>query len=236
MRLCKWEDLPAALQTEAVRPYYEQLNRKRGALAAKRLFDIVVSALMLAVLWPVFLILAAAIKLDSPGPVFFRQVRITQYGKTFRIFKFRSMYQGSEKGYMLARKNDARITRVGAFIRKYRLDELCQLIDVFRGTMTFVGTRPEVEKFVAMYTPEMQATLLLPAGVTSLASIFYKDEALLLEGAEDSDAVYRDKILPEKMVYNLRAIKEFSFWKDIKIMFMTVLAVLGVEFDARKTD
>lgn len=236
MRLCKWEDLPAALQTEAVRPYYEQLNKKRGALAAKRLFDIVVSALMLAVLWPVFLILAAAIKLDSPGPVFFRQVRVTQYGKTFRIFKFRSMYQGAEKGYMLARKNDSRITRVGAFIRKYRLDELCQLIDVFRGTMTFVGTRPEVPKFVEMYTPKMQATLLLPAGVTSLASIFYKDEAQLLEGAEDADAVYRDVILPQKMAYNLRAIQEFSFWRDIGIMFMTVLAVLGVDFDARKTD
>ena len=227
MRLCKWEDLPAALQTEAVRPYYEQLNRKRGALAAKRLFDIVVSALMLAVLWPVFLILAAAIKLDSPGPVFFRQVRITQYGKTFRIFKFRSMYQGSEKGYMLARKNDARITRVGAFIRKYRLDELCQLIDVFRGTMTFVGTRPEVPKYVAVYDDEMWATLLLPAGVTSVASITYKKEderiAELTKDGMTVDDAYIHHILPEKMQYNYEYLKSFGFFKDIAICVKTLM-------------
>ena len=234
MRLCKWEQLPEQLRTEQVRPYYELLSKKRGSLFLKRVFDIVVSALMLLVLSPVFLILAIAIKLDSPGPVFYRQVRVTQYGKEFRIFKFRSMVQNADKGSLVTVGNDSRITRVGKLIRKCRLDEICQLIDIFRGTMTFVGTRPEVPKYVAGYTPEMQATLLLPAGVTSLASIFYKDEDVLLEGAEDVDRVYIEQVLPDKMHFNLKAIEKFSFFGDIKIMFMTVFAVLGKDYSAQK--
>ena len=228
MILKKWEELPENLRTDAVRPYYDLLAKRRGSLALKRCFDVVVSAFMLLVLAPVFLVLAIAIKLDSPGPVFYRQVRVTQYGKEFRIFKFRSMVPDADKrGSLVTVSGDSRITRVGHFIRNCRLDELCQLIDIFRGTMTFVGTRPEVPKYVAAYTPEMMATLLLPAGVTSEASILYKDEAELLDAADDVDAVYIRDVLPGKMKYNLDALKNFSFFSDIATMFRTVFAVLG---------
>ena len=228
MILKKWEELPENLRTDAVRPYYDLLSKRRGSLALKRCFDVVVSAMMLLVLAPVFLVLAIAIKMDSPGPVFYRQVRVTQYGKEFRIFKFRSMVSDADKrGSLVTVSGDSRITRVGHFIRKCRLDELCQLIDIFRGTMTFVGTRPEVPKYVAAYTPEMMATLLLPAGVTSEASILYKDEAELLDAADDVDAVYIRDVLPGKMKYNLDALKNFSFFSDIATMFRTVFAVLG---------
>ena len=231
MILRKWDALPEEMRTDAVRPYYEALCKKRGSLLCKRIFDVVVSFLMLLVLLPVFMVLAIAIKLDSPGPVFYRQVRVTRYGKKFRIFKFRSMVSNADKiGTQVTVGNDSRITRMGKLIRKCRLDELCQLIDVLRGTMTFVGTRPEVPKYVEAYTPEMMATLLLPAGVTSLASIMYKDEDRLLEGAEDVDGVYIRDILPDKMRYNLQAVKEFSFFGDIKLMFMTVFAVLGKDY------
>lgn len=230
MRLVKWEALPEAMQTPQVREYYDILDKKRGSLLCKRLFDIGVSAVMLVILSPVFLVLAVVIKLDSPGPVFYRQVRLTQYGKPFRIFKFRTMVQGADKGSQVTVGGDSRITRVGKVIRKCRLDEIGQLLDVFRGTMTFVGTRPEVPKYAASYTPEMLATFLLPAGVTSLTSIYYKDEERLLNGAEDSDRVYVEKILPGKMRYNLEGIRSFGFFKDIKIMGMTFLAMLGKEY------
>lgn len=231
MILKKWEQLPESLQKDEIKPYYDILKKKRLSLFFKRLFDIVVSALMLIILSPVFLILAIAIKLDSKGPVFYRQKRITQYGKEFRIFKFRTMVQNADKiGSLVTVGSDSRITRVGKLIRKCRLDEICQLIDVLRGTMTFVGTRPEVKKYVDAYTPEMLATLLLPAGVTSLASIMYKDEDELLKGAEDVDKTYIELCLPGKMKYNLKAIEKFSFFGDIKIMFMTVFAVLGKEY------
>lgn len=231
----KWEKLPPEFQTEEVRPYYEILRKKQVSLAAKRVFDVVVSALMLVLLSPVFLILAIAIKLDSPGPVFYRQVRVTQYGRQFRIFKFRSMVSNADKiGAQVTVGNDSRITRVGRFIRNCRLDEICQLIDIFRGTMTFVGTRPEVPKYVAAYTPEMMATLLLPAGVTSEASIRYKDESALLDGAEDVDEVYIHQVLPGKMGYNLDAIRNFGFWSDIRTMLRTVKAVLGKEASAQE--
>lgn len=229
MILKRWEALPAQLRTEEVRPYYDTLQKKKFALVCKRLFDILVSALMLVVLSPVFLVLALAIKLDSPGPVFFRQVRVTQYGREFRIFKFRSMVANADKlGSQVTVSGDMRVTRVGRVIRKCRLDELCQLIDILRGTMSFVGTRPEVPKYVAAYTPEMMATLLLPAGVTSEASILYKDEDRLLDGAGDVDAVYIQQVLPDKMKYNLESLRRFSFWGDIRTMVRTVLAVLGL--------
>lgn len=228
MILKDWEKLPAELQTEAVRPYYDILKKKTASLVLKRVFDVVVSALLLLILSPVFLLLAIAIKLDSPGPVFYRQVRVTQYGKKFRIFKFRSMVSNADKiGTQVTVGNDSRITRMGKLIRKCRLDEISQLIDVFRGTMTFVGTRPEVPKYVAAYTPEMLATLLLPAGVTSEASILYKDEDRLLSNASDADAVYVQQVLPGKMQFNLQSIRSFSFWGDIRTMFRTVFAVLG---------
>ena len=230
MRLIKFEKLPAIMQTIEVRKYYDILRKKNFSLFFKRIFDIFVSSLMLIVLSPLFLILAIAIKIDSKGPVFYRQERVTQYGKHFRIFKFRSMVVNADKGSQVTVDHDSRVTKVGRFIRKCRLDEVCQLIDIFRGTMTFVGTRPEVPKYVSEYSPEMMATLLLPAGVTSLASIYYKDEAELLNGAEDTDKVYIEKILPAKMYYNLKAVEKFGFWRDIKTMFMTVFAILGKEY------
>ena len=227
MILKKWEQLPPEMQTPEVRKYYDILKKKSAGLFFKRVFDIVVSLCMLGVLLPAFLILAIAIKIDSKGPVFYRQTRVTQYNKRFRIFKFRSMVQNADRSSQVTVGNDSRITRVGKLVRKCRLDEISQLIDVLRGTMTFVGTRPEVPKYTEQYTPEMMATLLLPAGVTSIASILYKDEDQLLDGAEDPDRVYVEQVLPAKMRYNLYAIEHFSFFGDIGIMFKTVFAVLG---------
>ena len=231
MRLVKWEKLPQEMQTEEVRKYYDILRKKRFGLFFKRMFDIFVSFIMLLILSPVFIILAIAIKIDSRGPVFYRQLRVTQYGKRFRIFKFRTMVQNADKGSQVTVNNDSRITRVGKLIRKCRLDEISQLIDVLRGTMTFVGTRPEAVKYVEHYTPEMMATLLLPAGITSEASIRYKDEDTLLDGADDTDKVYIEQVLPEKMKINLWSVKKFNFWFDIGTMFRTVFAVLGKNYD-----
>lgn len=226
MLLVKWEKLPNEMQLPEVRPYYDILKKKQLSLFFKRLFDIVVSFLMLIILSPIFFILAIAIKLDSEGPVFYRQERVTQYNKHFRIFKFRSMVQDADKGSLVTVSHDDRITKVGKFIRKYRLDEICQLIDIFRGTMTFVGTRPEVPKYVAKYTPEMMATLLLPAGVTSLASVCYKNEAELLDSSKDPDKTYIEEILPAKMKYNLCSIRELSIANEIKTMVKTIIAVI----------
>ena len=225
--MISWEKLPPQMQTEAVKPYYEILQKKQISLIFKRLFDIVVSLIMLLILSPVFLILAIAIKLDTEGPVFYRQVRVTQYGKEFRIFKFRTMVNNADKiGSQVTVGGDSRITRVGKVIRECRLDEIGQLLNILGGSMTLVGTRPEVPKYVEKYTPEMWATLLLPAGVTSEASIRYKDEAALLDAAEDVDATYIQDVLPGKMKYNLRSIQEYSFFKDIETMFQTVFAVV----------
>ena len=231
MILKKWEQLPPEMQTEEVKKYYDILAKRKFSLFLKRAFDIFASLVMLIILSPVFLILAIAIKLDSKGPVFYRQVRVTQYNRQFRIFKFRSMVQDADKGLQVTVSGDSRITRVGRLVRKFRLDEISQLIDVLRGKMTFVGTRPESLKYTESYTPEMMATLLLPAGVTSLACIYFKDEAEMLDSADDADKVYVEEILPAKMYYNLKAVKDFSFWGDIKIMFMTFFAVLGKEYE-----
>ena len=228
--LRKWEELPAEMQIPEVRRYYDILNKKKPAILAKRLFDIVLSGLLLVVLSPVFAVTAVAIKADSKGPVFYRQVRVTRYGEKFRIFKFRSMVSGADKGSQLTLKGDSRVTKTGAFIRKFKIDELSQLIDVFRGKMTFVGTRPEVPKYVEKYTPEMMATLLLPAGITSEASVYYKDESKLLDASTDTEKTYLEVVLPDKMKYNLRAIENFSLVQDIKILVMTALAVIGMEF------
>lgn len=230
MILKKWEELPPELQTEEVRRYYDILKNKKASLFFKRIFDIIISFILLLLFSPLFLILAVAIKLDSRGPVFYRQVRITQYNRKFRIFKFRSMVQDADKGSQVTVNGDMRVTRVGRLVRKCRLDEISQLLNVLKGDMTFVGTRPEVPHYTEKYSPEMMATLLLPAGVTSLASIYYKDEAKLLDAADDADKVYIEQVLPAKMKYNLRAVKQFGFWSDIKIMFMTVFAVLGKEY------
>ena len=225
MILRKWDELPKEMQIPEVREYYDILCKKKFQLVIKRLFDIVVSFMLLAALSPLFIILAIAIKLDSKGPVFYRQTRVTRYGEEFRIFKFRSMVTDADKCSLLTVGGDSRITRTGKFIRKYKLDEFSQLIDVLRGTMTFVGTRPEVPKYVDKYTPEMMATLLMPAGITSEASVYYKDENELLDAAEDVEKTYLEVVLPDKMKYNLAAIKSFSFIDDIKVMILTVLAV-----------
>ena len=227
MILKDWEQLPEELQLDEVKPYYEVLKKKKLSLILKRIFDVVVSFIMLIILLPVFIFLGIAIKIDSKGPVFFRQERITQYGKTFKIFKFRTMVNNAEKlGTQVTVGNDARITKVGKFIRDCRLDEIAQLLNILTGDMTFVGTRPEVKKYVNHYTKEMMATLLLPAGVTSLASIYYKDEAKLLDKSNNPDKTYIEEVLPGKMKYNLQSIKEFNFFEDIKTMLRTVVAVI----------
>lgn len=226
--LKNWNELPEYMRTDEVRPYYDLLQKKKISLFFKRVFDIVVSAIMLVCLSWLFVILAIAIKLDSPGPVFYRQERVTRYGKKFKIHKFRTMVNNADKkGALVTVKNDSRVTRVGQLIRKCRLDEVSQLIDVFEGNMTFVGTRPEVPKYVNQYAPIMMATLLLPAGVTSEASILYKDEDRLLDGADDVDKVYVEKVLPGKMYYNLKSIEKFNFFCDIYTMIKTVIAVSG---------
>lgn len=226
MLLKKWDMLPAFMQTESVREYYDILSHKKISLVVKRLFDIVASFVLLIILSPFMLIIALLIKADSRGPVFFRQERVTQYGRTFRIFKFRTMVDGADrKGSLVTVGNDSRITRMGQLLRKIRLDELPQLINVLTGDMTFVGTRPEVRKYVDAYTDEMNATLLLPAGITSRASIRYKDEDELLDGADDVDKVYTQEVLPGKMAYNLESIKGFSCISELATMFETVAAV-----------
>lgn len=225
MMLRKWENLPPEMQMPEVKEYYDLLSKKKLQLVLKRVFDVTVSFFLLVLLFPVFTVLAIAIKLDSKGPVFYRQIRVTRYGEKFRIFKFRSMVTDADKGSLLTVGGDSRITRTGKFIRKYKLDELSQLLDVFRGTMTFVGTRPEVPKYVEKYTPEMMATLLMPAGITSEASVYYKDENELLDGAEDVEKTYLEVVLPDKMKYNLAAIRSFSLIDDIKVMILTVLEV-----------
>lgn len=226
MLLKKWDMLPAFMQTESVREYYDILSHKKISLVVKRLFDIVASFVLLIILSPFMLTIALLIKADSHGPVFFRQERVTQYGRTFRIFKFRTMVDGADrKGSLVTVGNDSRITRMGQLLRKIRLDELPQLINVLTGDMTFVGTRPEVRKYVEAYTDEMNATLLLPAGITSRASIRYKDEDELLDGADDVDKVYTQEVLPGKMAYNLESIKGFSCISELATMFETVTAV-----------
>lgn len=229
----KWEALPGEMQLEEIRPYYDVLNKKKASLVLKRVFDVVLSLSLLIVLSPIIILLSIAIKIDSPGPVFYRQVRITQYGRKFRIHKFRSMCDGADKkGTLVTVGNDSRVTRVGKLVRKCRLDEIAQLIDVLKGDMTFVGVRPEVEKYVDKYKPEWKATFLLPAGVTNLTCIFFKDEDEMLSNVSDADKAYVEDILPIKMKWNLKGIKEFSFWEDIKLMFMTFFAVLGKEYKA----
>lgn len=227
----KWSDFPKEMKIDEIKPYYDVLSKKKAGLALKRVFDVLVSLVLLIILSPIILLLSIAIKVDSPGPVFYRQVRVTQYGRKFKIHKFRSMCDGADKkGSLVTVEKDARVTRVGKVVRKYRLDEIAQLLDVLKGDMTFVGVRPEVPRYVEMYKPEWNATFLLPAGVTNLTCIYFKNEDAMLAGVDDADKVYVEDILPIKMKWNLKGIKEFSFWGDIKLMFMTFFAVLGKDY------
>lgn len=218
-------------ETEIVKKYRENIQKKKVSLFLKLFFDKVLALLLLIPLSPIILGIAIWIKLDSEGPVFYRQERITTYGRTFRIFKFRTMVKDADKmGAAVTQQNDPRISKVGCKLRKVRLDELPQLINVLIGDMCFVGVRPEVAKYVNRYTDEMNATLLLPAGITSPASIEYKDEDEVIEKYKGSgrsiDDIYVEEILPDKMKYNLKYIEEFSVLNDIKIMIRTALAVV----------
>lgn len=228
MYLKKWEDIPDFMKNDEVRKYYDILRKKRFSLMLKRFFDIIMSLLLIIILSPVLIILSIWIKIDSKGPVFYRQERITQYGKVFRIFKFRTMIANADQiGSLVTTQNDSRITKVGEKIRKCRLDEIPQLFNIFIGDMSFVGTRPEVKKYVDAYSNEMKATLLLPAGVTSLASINYRDEDEIIAKYTDSkhtiDEVYIEKVLPEKMKFNLDYLDRFQIGKDLILCVKTVI-------------
>ena len=214
------------MKNDKVKVYYDILNRHRMELVIKRWFDFFVALVLTVILLPVLFVIGIMIKVDSKGPVIFRQARVTSYGKVFQICKFRTM-AADQTGNKVTVKDDPRITKVGRVLRKYRLDELPQLFNVLSGDMSFVGTRPEVVKYVKCYTDEMKATLLLPAGITSLASIKYKDEERLLTDADKADEIYVNEILPEKMKYNLTAIRNFSLVSELNIMIATVKAVVS---------
>lgn len=227
MILRRWEDLPEYMQVPEVRPYYDLLKKKQFSLLNKRIFDYVTAGVLLVLLAIPMTAIAVWIKTDSTGPVMYRQERVTTYGKRFKIHKFRTMVENADEiGAAVTSGGDERITTVGEKLRHLRLDELPQLFDVLQGNMSFVGTRPEAVKYVEQYSPEYLATLLLPAGITSEASILYKDEEKLLASVEDIDQVYLEKVLPEKMKLNLQSIRSFSVLKDLSVMLQTVIAVL----------
>lgn len=227
MILKKWENIPQEMRNDKVKRYYDALNKKSFSLFFKRIFDVLFSIILLIILSPVFLILIVVINLDSKGGAFFKQERVTQYNRVFKIYKFRTMVNNAESlGSKVTQKNDVRITKMGKLLRKCRLDEIPQLINILKGEMSFVGTRPEVVKYVDKYNEEMLASLLLPAGVTSSASIEYKDEDILLENCADVDETYVKEILPQKMRYNLAYLENYSFIKDLSIMLKTVGAVI----------
>ncbi len=210
-----------------VRPYWEALYKRRGQLLLKRGIDFVMGLILLALLAIPMAVIAILIRSDSDGPVFFRQERVTTYGKRFHIHKFRTMVTNADKiGTAVTVGNDARITKMGGKLRRLRLDELPQVIDVLQGNMSFVGTRPEAVKYVEQYEPIYYATLLMPAGITSEASIRYKDEDKLLSTANDVDRVYLEQVLPEKMELNLESVRQFRFSRDFLTMIKTVAAVL----------
>ena len=221
-----FDKLPKQFQCEEVRHYYDILSQKTGSLVLKRITDLIFAVILLVVLIIPIIIIAVAVKFTSKGPVFYRQVRVTTYGRKFKILKFRTMVENADKiGSLVTTDSDLRVTKVGRFLRKYRLDELPQIFNVLSGSMSVVGTRPEVPKYVEQYKPEYLATLLIPAGITSLASIMYKDEEKLLKSEQDVDKVYIEKILPEKMNYNLQYTENFGFRSDLKLMLKTVKEV-----------
>lgn len=231
MLLKRWEDLPDIMRTNEVRPYYDVLQKHKVSLILKRIFDFTLSLILLLLIWPILIIIAVAVKLDSPGPAFYKQERVTTYNRKFKIWKFRTMVANADKiGSQVTVSNDQRVTKVGKVLRGVRLDELPQVINILTGDMSFVGTRPEVVKYVEAYKPEYYATLLLPAGVTSETSIRYKDEYKLLAEADDVDKVYIEEVLPAKMVWNLESIERFRFLREILTMIRTVMAVMGKNY------
>ncbi len=226
--LRKWEDIPSALKNERTRHYYEVLSRKKFNLFLKRVFDFIVALFLLVLLAPVFVVVAILVKLTSVGPILYKQERVTTYGQIFRIYKFRTMVENADKmGSLVTLDNDTRVTKVGRFLRRFRLDEIPQLFNIILGQMSFVGTRPEVKKYVDAYSDEMLATLFMPAGVTSLASISFRDEDKHLDSGESVEDTYINKILPEKMKHNLEYIEKFNIFYDITLMIETILAVVN---------
>lgn len=194
----------------------------------KRIFDIVASGLGLIVLSPLFLILAVWIKLDSPGPVFYRQVRVGRHNKDFRIFKFRSMRVGADKGSLVTiGGRDPRVTRSGYYIRKFKLDEFPQLINVFLGQMSIVGPRPEVRHYVDYWTPEQMHVLDVRPGITDPASIKFRNENELMEQADDPERYYIEVIMQEKIKLYLEYVRDHSFWGDIKLIFKTFWVIVS---------
>ena len=227
MILRKWEKLPEWLKNDSTKCYYDILTRKKFDLFLKRIFDFVVAGVLLSFLMPILVITAIFVKVTSKGPILYKQERVTTYGRKFQIFKFRTMVENADKiGSLVTVDNDVRVTKVGRFLRKVRLDEVPQLFNVLLGQMSFVGTRPEVSKYVDAYSDDMLATLLMPAGITSLACISFKDEERYLDTPESVEDTYINKILPDKMRYNLEYIKKFNIFYDAKLMIDTVLAVL----------
>ena len=223
----RFEELPQSMKYPEVERYLSALQAGKAHLACKRVFDVAVSAVILLVLSPFLLLLALAVKLDSRGPVFYRQTRVGRYNKDFRIFKFRTMVVGADKiGPPLTTGDDPRITRVGKWIRKCRLDEFSQLLNVLCGDMSLVGPRPEVRKYVEAYKPEYMATLLVRPGITATSSIAFRNEDELLGQGGDPEKIYIEKILPGKMALNLEYLRRISVFGDIKIMVQTVFAVL----------
>ena len=203
------------------------LEKRKLQLVLKRAMDIVISGGALLVIWPVLLLIALAIKIDDPGPVFYRQVRVGKDGKEFRIFKFRTMVvDADKKGLAITVGRDNRITRMGRLLRKTKLDELAQLINVFIGEMSFVGPRPEVPKYVNMYTPYQRQVLLVRPGITDYASIAYRNENDMLEGAEDPEKMYIDVIMPDKIELNMKYLREISPLADIRLILSTIIAVI----------
>ena len=218
--------LPKTMRNEFTQSYWEKLRSRKDTLVMKRLLDIVVSFAALLVLSPFFLLLAIAVKIDSPGPVFYRQQRVGRYDRDFKIFKFRTMVKDADKiGLPLTTGRDPRITRVGSFIRKLRLDEFSQLLNVLGGSMSLVGPRPEVRRYVNVYTPEYMATLLIRPGITAPSSIAFKDEDKLLNAGGDPEKIYVEEILPPKMALNLKYMREISVWNDLRVIFQTIAAV-----------
>ena len=229
MILKPFDKLPEEFRNDEVKRYYDILDKKRKSLVIKRISDIVLALIMIVFLAFPMLVIALLVKFSSKGPVFYRQERVTTYGKKFMILKFRTMKVGADKEGLLTTENDDRITKVGHLLRKIRFDELPQIFHVLSGKMSIVGTRPEVTKYVDRYTPVMYATLLMPAGVTSFASIKYKDEDRIIGEVTDPsqiDDIYINEILPQKMRYNLKYIERFGFKRDIYLMFKTVKQVI----------
>lgn len=228
MILREWDKLPDYMRNNEVKEYYDILSKKKASLVIKRVIDIILSAILIILLIIPMAIIAVLVKFDSKGPVLFKQVRVTTYGKHFKILKFRTMVNNAEKmGGLITEANDKRVTKLGEKLRKIRLDELPQVFNVFVGDMSFVGTRPEVVKYVNQYTTNMYATLLTPAGITSLASITYKDNDEFFTDPAMVDKNYMEIILPEKMKLNLDYYRKFNALYDIKIMFKTIGSVLG---------